>query len=98
MTQPNRLSRRAFLHAIGGMSGAAVLLAACGAGLAPSGDSAATSAPAAGGAATGQAVTLTYLVDQSQTNQDMTKALAAAYTAKHPNVTINVEARPGGTD
>jgi hypothetical protein len=30
MTQRNRLSRRAFLQALGGMSGAAVLLAACG--------------------------------------------------------------------
>jgi len=44
------------------------------------------------------AVTLTYLVDDSQNSQDTAKALAAAYTAKHPNVTITVESRPGGTE
>ncbi|MCC7445983.1 MAG: extracellular solute-binding protein [Anaerolineae bacterium] len=44
------------------------------------------------------AVTLTYLVDESQNSQDTAKALAAAYTAKHPNVTITVESRPGGTE
>lgn len=44
------------------------------------------------------AVTLTYLVDDSQNSQDTSKALAAAYHALHPNVTINVEARPGGTE
>lgn len=44
------------------------------------------------------AVTLTYLVDDSQNSQDMAKALVAAYTAKNPNVTINIESRPGGTD
>src|SRR6185295_8274373 len=30
--------------------------------------------------------------------QDTTKALVDAYVAKHPNVTINIESRPGGTD
>lgn len=83
------------------------VLAACGGTTqAPTGG-AATAAPAAGGAATaapaagaasGEPVTLTYLVDDSESNQLMTKTLAAAYTALHPNVTINVEARPGGTD
>jgi len=43
-------------------------------------------------------VTLTYLVDDSQATKDTTGALVAAYTAKHPNVTINIETRPGGTD
>jgi raffinose/stachyose/melibiose transport system substrate-binding protein len=50
----------------------------------------ATEAPAA--------VTLTYLVDESQNTQDTAKALVAAYEALHPNVTINIESRPGGTD
>lgn len=45
-----------------------------------------------------EAITLTYLVDDSQNSQDTAKALAAAYTAMHPNVKINVESRPGGTD
>ena len=43
-------------------------------------------------------VTLTYLVDDSQATQDTAKALTDAYTAKHPNVTITIETRPGGTD
>lgn len=43
-------------------------------------------------------VTLTYLVDESQNSQDMAKALADAYTALHPNVTITIESRPGGTE
>ncbi len=50
----------------------------------------ATEAPAA--------VTLTYLVDDSQNSQDTTKALADAYMKLHPNVTINIESRPGGAD
>jgi raffinose/stachyose/melibiose transport system substrate-binding protein len=43
-------------------------------------------------------VTLTYLVDDSEANQATAKALADAYTALHPNVTITIESRPGGTD
>ncbi len=43
-------------------------------------------------------VTLTYLVDESQNSQDMAKALVDAYSALHPNVTINIESRPGGTE
>ena len=54
----------------------------------------ATSAPAAGSGAGGAPVTLTYLVDDSETTQDMTKALVDAYMALHPNVTINIENRP----
>jgi raffinose/stachyose/melibiose transport system substrate-binding protein len=52
---------------------------------------AATEAPA-------EPVTLSYLVDDSQNTQDTAKALADAYTALHPNVTITIETRPGGTD
>ena len=57
---------------------------------------AATSAPAATVAPA--AVTLTYLVDDSQANQATAKALADAYMTLHPNVTINIESRPGGTE
>ena len=53
---------------------------------------------ASGGAATGAAVTLSYLVDDSQTTKDTTNALADAYMAKHPNVKITIETRPGGTE
>lgn len=43
-------------------------------------------------------VTLTYLVDESQNTKDTSAALVDAYTALHPNVTINIETRPGGTE
>src|SRR5436190_24005685 len=58
MTHRNKLSRRAFLHTLGGISGAAVLLAACGntppPGAAPTaaGGAAATAAPGAAEAPT----------------------------------------------
>lgn len=79
-------------------------LAACGSATTTPGGGAATSAPAAGGEATSapaagdEPVTLTYLIDEGQSSRDQTAALVAAYTAKHPNVTINVETRPGGTE
>jgi raffinose/stachyose/melibiose transport system substrate-binding protein len=61
---------------------------------------AATEAPAATVAPTEApaAVSLSYLVDDSQANQATAKALAEAYMSLHPNVTITVESRPGGTD
>jgi raffinose/stachyose/melibiose transport system substrate-binding protein len=43
-------------------------------------------------------VTLNYLVDDSQNSQDMATALIETSTALHPNVTINIESRPGGTE
>lgn len=43
-------------------------------------------------------MTLTYLIDDAQSTRDNAAALVAAYTAKHPNVKINVETRPGGAD
>lgn len=43
-------------------------------------------------------VTLIYLVDESQNSQDMAQALAEAYMAQHPEVTITIERRPGGTE
>jgi raffinose/stachyose/melibiose transport system substrate-binding protein len=46
----------------------------------------------------GDNVTLTYLVDNSQNNVTRTNALAKAYMEKHPNVTIIVEERPGGSE
>ncbi len=58
----------------------------------------ATTAAAATSAPTVAPVTLTYLVDDSQNSQDTTKALVAAYEALHPEVTINIENRPQGTD
>ena len=57
-----------------------------------------TTAPTATPAPSAAAVTLEYLVDDSQANQQLAKAFADAYTAKHPNVTINVQSRPGGSE
>ena len=49
-------------------------------------------------AAGGDPVTLTYLVDDSQADQDTVNTLVAAYKAVRPNVTITVETRPAGAD
>lgn len=81
-----------------------LIMAACGAPAAEPQAPAATQAPAAAeapAAAQPEAaapVTLTYLVDESQATQDTAHALADAYMALHPNVTINIEVRPGGTE
>src|SRR5215218_6734259 len=50
MTKRNKLSRRAFLHTLGGMTGATALLAACG-NTPPPGGATAPTAAAGGGAA-----------------------------------------------
>lgn len=74
-------------------------ITACGAPAAQPQAPAAAEAPAATEApAEAAPVTLTYLVDDSQPTQDTVQALVDAYTALHPNVTINVEKRPGGTE
>jgi raffinose/stachyose/melibiose transport system substrate-binding protein len=82
-----------------------LILAACGGGAAPAAEKAAEPAaeeqaaePVEAAEESAAPVTLTYLVDDSEVNQATAKALADAYMALHPNVTISVEARPGGTD
>ncbi len=54
--------------------------------------------PSALASAAQATVTLTYLVDNSQNTVDTSKALVDAYVKLHPNVTINIEQRLGGTD
>jgi raffinose/stachyose/melibiose transport system substrate-binding protein len=53
-----------------------------------------------GGASSGsgQAVTLSWLVDNSEQTLAPAKALASAFHAKNPNVTIKIETRPQGGD
>ncbi len=51
-----------------------------------------------GSAAVAQTITLTYLVDDIQTDSDSLLALVDAYMKQHPDVTIQVELRPGGAD
>ena len=43
-------------------------------------------------------VTLTYLVDDTQATTDTAQALADAYMEQNPDVTIELELRPGGAD
>jgi raffinose/stachyose/melibiose transport system substrate-binding protein len=67
----------------------------------PVAEEAATSEASEAGEATEPAedaepVTLTYLVDDNATNQAMNMALVEAFEAQHPNVTIEIENRPGG--
>jgi raffinose/stachyose/melibiose transport system substrate-binding protein len=59
---------------------------------APSGEASASASAAA------EPVTLTYLVDDTEATQARAQALADAYTALHPEVTFEIETRPGGTD
>lgn len=81
-----------------------VVLAACG-------DSTPTSSPATSAASGGTGsqasttsassnapVTLTYLVDDSQSTKDTANALIDGYKKTHPNVTIKLETRPQGTE
>jgi len=80
----------------------AVVLAACAPAAtetaAPAAEEPTAEQPAAEQPAEAEPVTLTYLVDDSEANQATAKALADAYMALHPNVTITVESRPGGTE
>ena len=62
------------------------------------GCAAAPAAAAGDAAASDEAVTITYLVDDSSTSVASATALVEAYMALHPNVTINIETRPQGGD
>jgi raffinose/stachyose/melibiose transport system substrate-binding protein len=84
------------------------LLAACG-GAAPATEAPAAEEPAAEVEATeapaveepaaeAEPVTLTFLVDDSEATVSKATALANAYMALHPNVTIELENRPQGGD
>ncbi len=55
------------------------------------------STPATGGAA-GEEVTLTVLVGDDGAAVATAEGLAEAYTALHPNVTFDIETRPGGAE
>lgn len=72
------------------------LLAACTA--VPTQAPASSTAPGDAAAAGDEPVTLTILVDESEANSATVRTYVDAYTALHPNVTFNVEVRPGGTE
>ncbi len=46
----------------------------------------------------GEDVTLSLLVDNSDTSTLLVQGVTEAFTALHPNVTFDIEERPGGTD
>lgn len=46
----------------------------------------------------GEDVTLTLLVDNTETTTLLTEGLTSAFTELHPNVSFDVEERPGGAD
>ena len=81
-----------------------LLLAACSGGFGGASPTTAPSAETPSEAASPSAseaaapVTLTYLVDDTEATQARAAALTEAYTALHPNVTFEIETRPGGTD
>jgi raffinose/stachyose/melibiose transport system substrate-binding protein len=93
----------------GGILAALVLLvAACSGGFsgateapasqAPATSGTASEAPASASAAAGEPVTLTVLEFDGEASQLRVQAYIDAYTALHPEVTIEVESRPGGAD
>ena len=48
--------------------------------------------------AAAEAVTLNWFVDDNNVTQARLQGLIDAYTKLHPNVTITIETRPGGTE
>ncbi|MCB0044493.1 MAG: extracellular solute-binding protein [Caldilineaceae bacterium] len=74
--------------------GLSLILAACAGQTAP----ADTSSDSGAVAAEDAPITLTYLVDDGETDQLLAHAFADGYMELHPNVTIEVENRPGGGD
>jgi raffinose/stachyose/melibiose transport system substrate-binding protein len=69
---------------------------------AAAGASSDTTEPATTGAAEelagGEDVTLTLLTDNSETSTLLVQGVTEAFTALHPNVTFEIEERPGGAD
>ena len=86
--------RNLLLKSIGALSVVGLLAACAPVPAAPAAE------PAAGEAAapSDAAVLLVYLVDESQPSQARAKAFVDGYMALHPNVTITIESRPGGTE
>jgi raffinose/stachyose/melibiose transport system substrate-binding protein len=78
-----------------GLSIAALALATAPAAMAQN----ASESPAAPTAAeTAAPVTLSLLIDDAQATVDTAQAVIAAFHAKYPNITVELETRPGGTD
>jgi raffinose/stachyose/melibiose transport system substrate-binding protein len=66
---------------------------------APAAASSDTTAPEGGGElAGGEDVTLSLLVDNSETSTLLVQGVTEAFSALHPNVSFDIEERPGGAD
>lgn len=82
------------------------LLAACGRSSDRNGEAASPSAGASSGApaqgtpsaSSAEKVTLSLLVDNTQESVTTAQALIDAFQKKHPNITIELETRPGGSE
>jgi len=75
------------------------LLTACGGGTSGgSGGSTASEGGEAAPAPAAESVTLTLLVDNTQDSVNVAQALEEAFEAKQPNIDIEVETRPGGSE
>ncbi|HEX2914478.1 MAG TPA: extracellular solute-binding protein [Chloroflexia bacterium] len=108
------IGRRKFLKksalVIAGTGLSASFLAACGDNTSTSAPAATTAASSATGATTaasgaattaassGAPATLSLLIDDSTQSKDQANAIIEAYKKVRPNVTINIETRPGGAD
>ena len=79
-------NKRRTTAAIVGVAVSTLTLAACGGG------------DDGGGANEDGSVTLSFLVDNSETSVALGEGLAEAFTAENPDVTIEVEQRPGGSE
>jgi raffinose/stachyose/melibiose transport system substrate-binding protein len=92
-----------FRHAVAVVGSLALVLAACGG---DDDDDDAADAPADTSAGTqgtepagdGEDVTLTVLIDDTETTRLLTEGITTAFTELHPNITFEIEQRPGGAD
>jgi raffinose/stachyose/melibiose transport system substrate-binding protein len=94
---------RGALALVGGL---ALVVSACGDDDDASSATDATTAPTAEGqgsapatdAGDGEEVTLSLLIDDTETTNLLTTGVTEAFTALHPNITFDIETRPGGAD
>ncbi|ACQ81865.1 extracellular solute-binding protein family 1 [Beutenbergia cavernae DSM 12333] len=83
-----RRTRRGALGALVAVAGGALVLAGCSSGGGGGG----------GGEGEDEAVSITVLVGNTETDLLVNEALVEAFTAEHPNIEVELETRPGGTE
>ena len=64
----------------------------------PTATTAAAEEPATTASAAAEAVTLSFLIDDNQVTIDTAEGLVAAFTEANPNISIEIETRPGGSE